>query len=203
LFLIFRLSIFTNIFSKPKHTMELKNNTTDPLSHNNTTLKKRRSKKILLVILSVLLILAIPIYIFWDVISLQYYNLRVNHAHMNDKLYPAAWLTKTDHKFHIKLYRTAEPISSDGEKLVVDGGWEINGDSLAKYNIGYAGYYKGYKILNSAYGYKMLYYVISPVQKGLERIYYESELQLPKGYKLTNEPFHVLAFEISTDGPPK
>lgn len=176
---------------------DLSNTATD----SATTPKKTRLKKILAIILGVLFILAIPVYIFWDVLFLEYYNLRNNNAQMNDKLYPAGWMVKDDSKFHLNLYRTAEPINGSGKKLVVDGGWEINSDSLAKHHSNFVGYYKGYKILNTEFGTKMLYYVIGTNKLGLERIYYESEIKLPKGYKFTNEPFYVLGFEVSTNNP--
>jgi hypothetical protein len=165
--------------------------------------KKSLLTKISLYILGVLLILAVPVYMFWEVISLQYYNLRVNHAKMNGKLYEAEWMSKSHHKFAVQLYRSAEPINSIGKKMIVEGGWQINGDSLVKHHSDFVGYYKGFKISDSEFGYKMPYYIISPNQLGIVRIYYESEIQLPKGYKFTNEPFYVLAYEISTDERPK
>lgn len=182
--------------------MALEKNLTDNLT-NNTPPKKRGFKKNFLIILSILIILAIPVYIFRDVLFLEYYNLRNNHAHINDKLYPADWMVKTDSNFHLKLYRTAEPIDGGGKKIVFDGGWEINSDSLAKHNSAFVGYYQGYQILNTEFGTKMLYYKFGTNKLGLERIYYESEIKLPTGYKFTDEPFYVFGFEVSTDAPAK
>ncbi|MCO5936155.1 hypothetical protein NAF17_11465 [Mucilaginibacter sp. RB4R14] len=168
---------------------------------NNTPPKKKRFKRTILIILGVLIILAIPVYIFRDVLYFEYYNLSNNHAHANDKLYAAEWMGKTDGKYTITLYRTAEPVNGNGKKIAIDGGWVINSDSLAKHNSNFIGYYQGYKILDTEFGTKMLYYQFGTNKLGLERRYYESEIKLPTGYKFTDEPFYVLGFEVSTNNP--
>lgn len=156
---------------------------------------KKSSKRILIISLTTAVVLSITACIFWDYIVLEYYNIRDNHAKVNDKLYPANWMRGEGHDYTVTLYRIAR--NAVGDKIAVDGGWKINGDSLARHHSNFIGYYKGYKMLNNEFGAKMLFYEIGTNKLGLERINYESEIKLPKGYQFTNDPFHVISFEVT------
>lgn len=184
--------------------MTTQNELSNSAINNAAPSKPKKLKKVLLIILGVFIVLAATGYVFYDTISLEYYNMKTNHAKTGDKLYPANWMVNSGPKFSLPLYRLTEAVDTPGKMKVINGGWEINSDSLAKHHSNFIGIYQGYRILTNEFGAKMLYYVISSNQAGLSRNYYENEIQLPKGYKfMPDKPFYVISFNVSSDGPPK